>query len=63
MKTNVMPSIVKIERKELRKLMKQVDETLADDVISKQSSISHKKFGIVDMWNCRKNMRTCRTIR
>ncbi len=63
MKTNVMPSIVKIEKDELSKLMTQVDEKLATNLIVKQSPIKRKRFGVVDLWNCRRSIRSHNIIR
>lgn len=63
MKTNVMPSIVRIEKEELSKLMSQVDETLATNLITKQQPVKRKRFGVVDLWNCQRNMRRASIVR
>lgn len=58
MNSNVMPSIVQIEGEELRNLVAEVKETVANNVNLKSAIIKQKKFGIVDLWNCQKRMRT-----
>jgi len=60
MKCDVMPSLVHLEKKELRKLCVQVKETVATD-----AKLSEKKltsFGIADLWNMRKTMKTARRL-
>jgi len=57
MTSNVMPSIVQIEEESLKQLVIEVKETIATNVNS-SSEISSKKFGVADMWNSQKNMRT-----
>jgi len=56
MTSNVNPSIIHIEKDNLKQLTTEVKETLATDlqIISEEN----KKFGLVDMWNSQKNMRT-----
>ena len=62
MNSNVMPSIVQIEKENLRKLVTEVRETLATDINLKKT-INKKTFGIVDMWNCRNRMKTASSLR
>ena len=62
MNSNVMPSIVQIEKENLEQLVTQVKETLATN-IHLQPVIKNKKFGIVDMWNCQRNVRTAVSMR
>ncbi len=63
MNTNVMPSIIQIEKENLRKLVTEVKETFASDVNLQQTTSSAKKFGIVDLWNCQKMMKTATSRR
>jgi hypothetical protein len=53
MKTMTGPSIVQIEAAELNEF-KAVNETLATHLVTKTSSTSHKTFGVIDLWKCRK---------
>ena len=56
MKSDVMQSIVLMEPKVLRQLVTEVKETVAMDVeFAKQGGNS---FGVVNLWNIRKNSRT-----
>lgn len=70
MTTNVMPPIIQIERESLKHLVTEVKETLAIDInlsagpaTVKPSTIKNKRFGIIDMWNCQRNMRTAVSMR
>jgi hypothetical protein len=56
MKNDVMPSIVQMERKVLEKLVTEVKETLATD--TQLSSKNGNSFGLVDLWNIQKNMKS-----
>ena len=58
MTSKVMPSIVQIEEDSLKELVTQVKETLATDIKVKRTVTKDKKFGITDMWNSQRNMRT-----
>ena len=60
---NVMPSIVQIEEESLKQLVTEVKETLATDIDLQPASEKNKKFGIVDMWNCQRNVRTAVSMR
>ena len=62
MTSNIMPSIVQIEEESLKQLVTEVKETLATD-INLQPASENKKFGIVDMWNCQRRMRTAVSMR
>ncbi len=58
MKSNVMPSIVKIEANELEKLVKEVKETVATDAIqANKVNRSSSVFGAVDLWNIQRKMK------
>ena len=63
MTTNVKPSVIQIEKENLKKLVTEVKETLATDINLQSAGIKNKKFGIVDMWNCQKNVRTAVSMR
>jgi hypothetical protein len=56
MKSDVMQSIVRMEPRVLRQLVKEVKETVATDVDFGKTN--KNAFGIVDMWNIRRNRRT-----
>ena len=58
MTSNVMPSIVKIEEESLKQLVTEIKETIATNIRVQPSGIKNKKFGIADMWNSQRNMRT-----
>jgi hypothetical protein len=55
MKTMTVPSIVQIEAdlKEFR----AVNETLATHIITNKPVLQHKRFGVTDLWKCRKHRR------
>ena len=63
MTTNVKPSVIQIEKENLKKLVTEVKETLATDINLRPAGTKNKKFGIVDMWNCQKNVRTAVSMR
>lgn len=62
MNSNVMPSIIQMEEESLRQLVKEVKETIATDLNIQQSS-KNKKFGLLDMWKCQRNVRTAVSMR
>lgn len=63
MNSNVMPSIVKIEKESLIKLVEEVKETLATGINTGNRVPKQKSFGIVDLWNRQKSMRTASWLR
>ncbi|MEO6330880.1 MAG: hypothetical protein ABIO55_18235 [Ginsengibacter sp.] len=63
MNSNVMPSIVQIEKENLRNLVTEVKETVATNINHQPKIVKQKKFGIVDLWNCRNTMRTATSLR
>ncbi|HEV8080156.1 MAG TPA: hypothetical protein VGP43_05555 [Chitinophagaceae bacterium] len=63
MTSNVMPSIIQIEEEKLKQLVTQVEETIATDIDMKATAPKNKKFGIVDMWKCQRNVRTAVSMR
>jgi len=56
MTSNAHPSIIKIEKDNLKQLTTEVKETLATSL--RITSEEDKKFSVVDMWNSQRNMRT-----
>jgi hypothetical protein len=62
MKNDVMPSIVQMETETLRNLVREVKETVATDVVLLKAKQSRTSFGIVDLWNIRRNMKTARSL-
>lgn len=62
MKNNVMQSIVQIEANDLKNLVSEVKETVATGLIKVNSakSTATTSFGIVDLWNIRRGMKTAR---
>ena len=57
MNSNVMTSVVKIERKNLNEFMTETKETLAKN-INLHHAVQTKKFGIIDLWNCQRTLKT-----
>lgn len=56
MKSDVMPSIVQMDKEELQHLMAEVKETVATGIqLPKEKE---KSFGVVDMWNIRRNAKS-----
>jgi hypothetical protein len=55
MKSDVMPSIVQMEKKVLNNLVKEVKETLATGVVLPKAT--KRSFGVADLWNIRRNAR------
>jgi hypothetical protein len=59
MKSNVMPSIVQIEANELKQLVTEVHETVATGIVNmKRVKRVSPSFGIVDLWNIQRGMKT-----
>ncbi|MDP4264082.1 MAG: hypothetical protein Q8941_16260 [Bacteroidota bacterium] len=56
MKTDVMPSIIKMDKEELLKLVTEVKETVA--TVIDLPGDNKKTFGPVDMWNIRRNFKS-----
>ena len=56
MKSDVMQSIVQIEAEILNGLVTEVKETLATGI--KKAKKTERSFGIVDLWNIRRNARS-----
>jgi hypothetical protein len=60
MKHDVMPSIVQMEPKQLRNLVREVKETVAMDIQLPQTT--KPSFGIVDMWNIHRKAKSARNL-
>ena len=58
MKTNLMPSIVQMEVEVFNNLVKEVKETVATGVATKEKSAP--VFGAVDLWNIQRNMKSAK---
>ena len=58
MNSNVLSSIVKIEGENLRKLVEEVKETLATNLNTNAPISKQRSFGLVDLWNRQRSMRT-----
>ncbi len=63
MKSNVMPSVVQIEKGNLRKLVEEVKETLATNINMEPAVSRQRSFGLTDLWNRHKNVRTAASLR
>lgn len=57
MKSNVMPSIVRMEREILEQLVREVKETVATGI---EMSGKERSFGAVDLWNLRRGKKSSR---
>jgi hypothetical protein len=62
MNSNVMPSIVKMGKEELEQLLSTADvkETIAREI--KMSKKQTRAFGIVDLWNIQRNMKSANKL-
>ena len=58
MKTKAALSFVHIKEAELRQLTTQVKEEIATGVNLSKTPQKKKKFGTVDLWNCRRMSRS-----
>lgn len=63
MKSNVMPSIVKIEANELQQLVTEVRETVATGIVNVKRKKHKQSFGVVDMWKIHRGMKTATASR
>lgn len=63
MNSKVMPSIVQIEEESLRQLVTEVKETLATNIHLQPKAAKQKTFGIADLWNCQRTVRTADYMR
>ena len=62
MNSNVMPSIVKMDKEELEQLLSTADvkETIAREI--KMSKKQTRAFGVVDLWNIQRNMKSANKL-
>ncbi|MEI9807676.1 MAG: hypothetical protein WDO16_07240 [Bacteroidota bacterium] len=60
MKSDVMPSIIQMDAEELQQLTAEVKETVATGIQLPQAK--KKSFGVVDMWNIRRNAKSASTM-
>ena len=58
-----MPSIVQIEVNQLKQLVSEVRETVATGIVVNNAKKTTPSFGIVDLWNIRRGMKTARLVR
>ena len=58
MKNDVMPSFVQMGTEELQQLTAEVKETIATNVELGKTKTVSRSFGIVDLWNIRRNARS-----
>jgi len=63
MNSNVIPSIVIIEKEDLKTLVEEVKETLATHVSIGTFGTKQKTFGVVDLWNRQRSLRTAASMR
>ncbi len=58
MTSKIMPSIVQMEEESLKQLVTEVKETIATNINPQPVDIQNKKFGVADMWNAERNIRS-----
>jgi hypothetical protein len=58
MTSKATPSIIQMGEENLRLLITEVKETIASDINEQSAEFKNKKFGIADMWNSQRNVRT-----
>lgn len=61
MKNDVIPSIVKMEKELLKRLVTEVKETVATDVHVPKAK--KNAFSVVDLWNIQRNMKSASRLR
>lgn len=61
MKNDVMPSIIKMERELLNRLVSEVKETVATEVHLPKTK--KNVFRVVDLWNIQRRMRSANSLR
>jgi hypothetical protein len=62
MNSNVMPSIVKMEKEVLEQLLSTADvkETIASEITLTRNQ--NRAFGLVDLWDIHRNMKSARKL-
>lgn len=63
MNSKSMPSIVQIDKENLRQLVTEVKETIATNINLQPADIKNKKFGVTDLWNSQRSIRTAVSMR
>lgn len=58
MNSKEIPSIIRMEKESLKQLITEVKETLATDINLDAEKGNENKFGVVDMWNSQRYVRT-----
>ena len=58
MKSDVMGIGARINKKDMKELLKETKETIAVDVDVAISVNNTRSFGVVDLWNVQKRQRT-----
>ena len=61
MKSDVMPSIVRMEAEVLRQLVTEIRETVAMDY-NMAKVTKTPSFGVVDLWNIQRKMKSARRL-
>ncbi len=62
MKCDVMPSLVQLEKDELKKLCCEVKETVANGIVFPEVKVKKTSFGIADLWSMQRKMKTAGRI-
>jgi len=62
MKNDVMPSIVQMEAEELHQLTRVIKETIDSNFRLPKEKANRRSFGIVDLWNIRRNSRSAASM-
>lgn len=58
MKCDVMPALIQLEKEELQQLCCEVKETIANDIVFPEITVKDNSFGIADLWNIQRKMKT-----
>lgn len=61
MKNDVMPSIIQMEAEELQQLTTVVNETIDSNFKLPKEKGTNRSFGVVDLWNIRRNAKSAVT--
>lgn len=58
MKSDVMPGLIQLEKEELQQLCCEVKETVAKSIVFPEIKVKDTSFGIADLWNMQRKMKT-----
>ena len=58
MKRDVMPRLIQLEQEELQQLCCEIKETIANDIVFSEIKVKETSFGIADLWNMQRKMKT-----